>query len=125
MSLVTPDTLRTRQTTLHVKAKKSPSFRLYTLYDKVYRLDVLRTAYQQCRRKGGAPGVAQQTVKDIESYGVERWRGELAAALRTETYRPAAVRRVHIPQPGQPGRTRPLGMPTVADRGVMGAAVLI
>ena len=125
MGLVTPETVRKLQTTLHVKAKKSPSFRFYTLYDKVYRLDVLRSAYQQCRRNGGAPGVDQQTFEDIESYGAERWLGELAEALRTKTYRPAAVRRVHIPKPGQPGRTRPLGIPTIADRVVMGAAVLV
>ena len=66
-----------------------------------------------------------QTFKDIESNGVEPWLGELAQMLRAKTYRPAAVRRVHIPKPGQPGRTRPLGIPTVADRVVMTAVVWV
>jgi len=125
MSLRTPDTVKKLQTTLHAQAKKSPSWRGYTLYDKVYRLDVLWTAYQQCRRNGGAPGVDQQTFDDIEAYGATQWLGELAQALREKTYRPAAVRRVHIPKPGQPGRTRPLGIPTLTDRVVMTAVVLV
>lgn len=125
MGLSTPETVRKLQTALHAKAKKVPGFRFYTLYDKVYRLDVLEAAYHQCRRNQGAPGVDHQTFETIASYGVERWLGELAAVLRAETYRPAPVRRVYIPKPGPPGRTRPLGIPTLTDRVVMTAAVLV
>jgi hypothetical protein len=58
MGLATPDTVKNLQTALHAKAKTSPTYRFYPLYDKVSRLDVLWAAYQQCRRHGGAAGVA-------------------------------------------------------------------
>ena len=57
MSLRTPDKVRKLQEALHAKAKESPDFRFYALYDKVYRADVLDFAYRRCRQKGGAPGV--------------------------------------------------------------------
>ena len=60
------------QQALHTKAKGSLSFRFYALYDKVYRRDVLWTAYQRCRRNDGSPGVDGQTFADIEQYGVQR-----------------------------------------------------
>ena len=62
---------------LHDKAKSAPDFRFYSLYDKVYRRDVLETAWMQCRANGGAPGVDGQTFADIEKYGAERWLDEL------------------------------------------------
>jgi len=113
MSLRPPDTVKKLQTTLHAKAKDAPNYRFYSLYDKVYRADVLAFAYRLCAANGGAPGVDNQTFADIEEYGKERWLGELAETLRTKTYRPRAVRRVQIPKAGQPGRLRPLGIPTV------------
>ena len=69
---------------LHAKAKSAPDFRFYSLYDKVYRGDVLQAAWVQCRANGGAPGVDGQTFADIEQYGVERWLDELAEELRTK-----------------------------------------
>lgn len=108
MSLTPPTTVGKLQETLHAKAKGSPSYRFYALYDKVYRADVLGYAHRICHSNGGAPGVDGQTFEDIEKYGRQRWRGELAEELRTKRYRPEAVRRVWIPKPGQPGRTRPL-----------------
>jgi RNA-directed DNA polymerase len=125
MGLATPPTVRKLQTTLHAKAKDLPDYRFYTLYDKVYRLDVLMVAYHVCRANGGAPGVDGQTFEDIKEYGVTRWLEELATALREKTYRPEAVRRVMIPKPGQKGRYRPLGIPTIKDRVVETAALLV
>ena len=57
MSLSTPESVQKLRAALHAKAKGSPSCRFYTLYDKVYRADVLTFAYRCCRTHGGAPGV--------------------------------------------------------------------
>ncbi len=71
------DPLQKLRAALHDKAKSAPNFRFYSLYDKVYRRDVLEAAYAQCRANGGAPGVDGQSFEDIEKYGVERWLDEL------------------------------------------------
>ena len=125
MSLTPPTKVQKLQETLHAKAKGSPGYRFYMLYDKVYRRDVLEYAYRCCSANGGAAGVDGQTFADIEEYGMGRWLDELTEELRKKTYRPQAVRRVHIPKPGQPGRTRPLGIPTVKDRVVQTAVLLV
>ena len=111
MSLTTPTSVQKLQTTLHAKAKESPDFRFYALYDKVYRKDVLAYAYERCKANGGAAGVDNQTFEDIERHGLERWLDELAQELKSRTYRPQPVRRVYIPKPD--GKQRPLGIPTV------------
>jgi RNA-directed DNA polymerase len=111
------------QTALHAKAKESPAFRFYALYDKVFRRDVLVYAYQRCKANGGAAGVDHQRFEDIEQYGTERWLGELAQQLKSRTYQPQPVRRVYIPKPD--GKQRPLGIPTIRDRVVQMAAVLV
>lgn len=123
VSLPTPPKVRKLQEALHAKAKGSPAFRFYILYDKVYREDILAHAYACCKANGGAAGVDGQNFADIEAYGLERWLGELTEELRSKTYRPQAVRRVWIPKPD--GKKRPLGIPTVRDRVVQTAAVLV
>jgi len=123
MSLATPVSVQKLQTALHAKAKEAPGFRFYALYDKVYRKDVLTFAYQCCKANGGAAGADGQTFEDIEAYGVERWLDELAQELKSRTYRPLPVRRVHIPKPA--GGQRPLGIPAIRDRVAQTAAVLV
>jgi RNA-directed DNA polymerase len=54
MSLATPASIQKLQTVLHAKAKESPNFRFYALYDKVYRKDILAFAYASCKANGGA-----------------------------------------------------------------------
>ena len=70
-----------------------------------------------------SPGVDGQEFADIEAYGVQRWLGELALALRQETYRPDPIRRVFIPKAN--GKLRPLGISTLRDRVCMTAAMLV
>jgi group II intron reverse transcriptase/maturase len=123
MSLRPPEKVRKLQAALHAKAKGSPSYRFYALYDKVYREDILAYAYRRCAAERGVPGVDGQSFQDIETYGTEQWLGELAEALRKKEYRTDAVRRVHIPKPN--GKTRPLGIPTIRDRVVQTAAVVV
>src|ERR1022692_606827 len=123
MSLSTPESVQKLQTALHDKAKGSPSFRFYALYDKVYRKDVLAFAYKCCKANGGAAGVDGQTFEDIEAYGEERWLDELAQELKNRTYQPLPVRRVYIPKPD--GKQRPLGVPAIRDRAAEMAAVLV
>lgn len=123
MNLTTPLSVQKLQTALHAKAKESPQQRFHALYDKVYRRDVLTHAYERCRSNGGVAGVDEQTFEDIEKYGVERWLDELTQELKRRTYQPQPVRRVYIPKPN--GKQRPLGIPTIRDRVVQTAAVLI
>lgn len=84
---------------------------------------MLWVAYRRCWINGGAAGVDGQTFADVEAYGQTRWLDELAEELRTKTYRPSPVRRVWIPKPD--GNRRPLGIPTIKDRVVQMAVVLL
>src|SRR5436309_11397901 len=107
---------------LHAKAKAEAGYRFYALYDKIFRDDILAHAYAQCRSNKGAPGVDGQEFADIEAYGVQRWLGELALALRQQTYRPDPIRRVFIPKAR--GKRRPLGRSTLQDRLCLTAGLL-
>jgi group II intron reverse transcriptase/maturase len=113
------------QRVLYRSAKQQPHRRFHALFDKVARSDVLFRAWDEVRANRGAPGVDGVTIDQVEASGVAAFLDDLAAALRTGTYRPMPLRRVHIPKPGKPGATRPLGIPTVRDRVAMTAAKLV
>jgi RNA-directed DNA polymerase len=125
MSLGPPlTTVEKLQEALRAKAKSAPTYRFYALYDKVYRRDVLAEAYARVRANRGKPGVDGQTFEDIEKdFGLPGWLAELSEDLRKKTYQPKPVRRVWIPKPD--GKKRPLGIPTIRDRVVQMAAVLV
>jgi len=123
MSLQTPEAIRTLQSKLYGKAKAEPGFRFYLLYDKVWRADILRHAYNLARANKGAPGVDGITFDQIEAAGLENWLIRLGEELRAKTYRCQPVRRVMIPKAG--GGERPLGIPTIRDRVVQTATKLV
>ncbi len=120
-----PETLSSLRQKLYQKAKDEPKFRFYVLYDRIFRKDVIACAYAICRANGGAAGVDGMTFEDIESSpdGSDGFVDAIYESLKTKTYKPAAVRRVYIPKPD--GRQRPLGIPTIWDRVVQMAALLI
>jgi RNA-directed DNA polymerase len=123
MSLEPPKSVEKLQTALHAKAKAAPNYRFYLLHDKLYRPDVLAHAYERCKANKGAAGVDGQTFADIEALGERSWLEALAKELKDKTYQAAPVKRVWIPKAD--GKQRPLGIPTIRDRVVQMAAVLV
>jgi RNA-directed DNA polymerase len=110
---------------LSQKAKAEPKFRFYALYDRIYRKDVLWAAWEKVEANGGAAGLDGVSIETIEKAagGAEAFVETIHQELVTKTYKPKAVRRVYIDKPG--GGKRPLGIPTVADRVVQTACLLI
>jgi RNA-directed DNA polymerase len=117
------DKVRQLQRQLWMAAKRSPERRFHALYDRIFRRDVLREAWERVRGNRGAAGVDRQTLADVEAYGVEQMLAELQHDLQAGIYRPSPVRRQEIPKPD--GGKRPLGIPTVRDRVVQQAAKLV
>lgn len=120
-----PEKLFTLRQKLYRKAKREPTFRFYTLYGLIARLDVLEAAWVLVAANDGAPGVDGVTIAALKTSpaGVVQFVQQLQHELQTKQYRPQAVRRVYIPKPD--GRQRPLGIPTVRDRVVQTAVKLI
>jgi group II intron reverse transcriptase/maturase len=114
---------RQLQSKLEACAKRSKTRKFHALYDRIYRMDVLRTAWEKVRNNRGAGGVDGVTLKDIEEQGVENFLREIQYLLKEGRYFPEAVRRHYIPKAD--GKQRALGIPTVRDRVVQTAGKLI
>ena len=77
-------------------------------------------AQNKGRRTPGVDGLTVASIADGDG-GVPLFLEDLREVLRNGSYRPSPARRKWIPKPGKPGKFRPLGIPTVADRVVQGA----
>jgi RNA-directed DNA polymerase len=118
-----PEKLSLLRRKLNQKALREPKFRFYVLYDRIYRWDTLQAAYRLVRRNGGKPGIDGVSFSSLEKSGVESFLREIQCSLQEKTYRADPVLRVYIPKAN--GGQRPLGIPTIKDRLVQMATLLI
>jgi len=115
--------VRELQRTLCRAAKRNGVRRFHALYDKIFRKDILRSAWEQVKAHKGAGGVDGQTIQSVESNGLDAFLLQLEEELREGCYKPHPVRRVYIPKAD--GKMRSLGIPGVRDRVVQGAMKIV
>ena len=123
--LKTPEKIRQLQRKLYQKAKQDKGFRFYSLYDKLYRADILSHAYALAKANKGAPGVdgvSFEATEEMEG-GAEGYCVSIAEELKGKTYRAMPVRRIYIPKPD--GGKRPIGILTIKDRTVQTAVKIV
>ncbi|MDH2900833.1 MAG: reverse transcriptase domain-containing protein [archaeon] len=106
-------------------AKADKARRFHSLYDKLYREDVLREAWRHVRANNGTAGIDGIEIEDVEKQegGEQAFLGQIAKELKEHTYKPSPAKRVWIPKAN--GKMRPLSIPTLKDRTVQAAAMLV
>lgn len=115
--------VRDFQNRLYLTAKADRKRKYYSMYDKIYREDILKEAWTRVKRNGGSGGIDRISIEDVKTYGEEKLLKEIAEELQLETYRCKPVRRTYIPKGD--GRKRALGIPTIKDRIVQMAAKIV
>lgn len=108
---------------LYLKAKRKEALRFYSLYDKVYRWDILLEAWKRVRANKGCAGADGKMIEEIKEKGTEQFLKEIQKDLKEKKYRPQDIKRVYIPKPN--GDKRPLGIPTVKDRVIQMAVKIV
>lgn len=122
--IVTPDKVRKLQRTLYQQAKRNAKWRAWSLYGDLCRRDVLELAAEQVVSNKGSAGIDGVKAEDIKSKATRKiFLDKLQEELEAKRYQPSPVRRVEIPKGN--GKTRQLGIPTVADRVVQAALRLL
>ena len=122
--LTTPkEKVRELQRKLYQSAKRNKVRKFHALYDKLYREDILYEAWKRVRANDGSAGIDNQTIEEVEAYGVDKIIEEIQEILRENNYNPPPVRRIYIPKAD--GSERPLGIPTVKDRIIQSAMKLM
>jgi len=119
----TIDKIRQLQRKLYQSAKINKARKFHALYDKLYRKDILLKGWSNVKANKGSAGVDEQTIEDIECYGVDKLILEIQNELMEGVYNPPPVRRIYIPKAD--GKKRPLGIPTVKDRIVQSAMKIV
>jgi RNA-directed DNA polymerase len=118
-----PNKSRELQRKLYLAAKRDRNRRFHALYDRIFRPDILRQAWEELRRNGGSAGIDGISIEEVERGGVEKFLCQIGQDLKAGTYRPKPVLRVYIPK--LDSRQRPLGIPTIQDRVVQQACKLV
>jgi len=119
------DKVRVLQRKLYLSAKEKPSKRYGILYDKIFRMDILREAWCKVRDNRGSAGIDKVKIETIEDFGVSKYLRRLQEELKEETYSPKSIRRVYIPKDPSRTKMRPLGIPVVKDRIVQAAVKIV
>lgn len=119
----TIDKVRQLQRKLYQSAKINKARKFHALYDKLYRDNILYRGWSQVKANKGSAGIDEQTIEDIESYGIDRLILEIQEELKEGKYNPPPVLRVYIPKAD--GKKRPLGIPTVKDRIIQTAMKIV
>jgi RNA-directed DNA polymerase len=112
----------TKQERIAALAKQSPQM-AFTSLAYLMDIDWLKEAYQRTR-KDGAVGVDGVTAEDYER-DLEGNLQRLLDRAKSGTYHAPPVRRVHIPKGGSTTETRPLGIPTLEDKVLQRAVVMV